>query len=358
VNRTRLFGLLPYAAALGVLAASVAFVAFPAFEIRVLELWSWAVGFAEAKWQRVFSPTGAFLIGTAVLLVMEVFFLRWEKTTIFVVFFRRSASAMVDVGSAIVFFLSSFKMAVEYVFTFGVAFAIAKLTDAAALHFDWTRWQLPSEGVLGITASIVVFYLFSTFIGYWQHRMMHWRWFWHLHRFHHAATEINIFTSFRTSPAEAFRLLPFAIPIFFVKPPSAEMFAFFTVANQLLALLQHSELPWSLGWLGRWLIVSPQYHQIHHSMDEEHRDLNFSVCPIWDHLFGTWYSGSRAPSSYGIPDGAHIERPFTQWFIDIGIFYRDVTRSLVGVARSAWAGAQAWRTPSKGGLDATSIPAE
>ena len=358
MNRARLIGLLPYAAGIGVLAAAVAVVAFAALEPQVLELWSRAIGFAETKWQRVFSPTGVFLIGTALLLVMEVFFLRWEKTTLFVVFFRRSASAMVDIVSAIVFFLSSLKMAVEYVFTFGVAFAIAKLMDAAALHFDWTRWHLPSQGVLGIPTSIAVFYLFSTFIGYWQHRMMHWRWFWHLHRFHHAATEINIFTSFRTSPAEAFRLLPFAIPLFFMKPPSAETFAFFTVANQLLALLQHSELPWNLGWLGRWLIVSPQYHQIHHSMDEEHRDLNFSVCPIWDHLFGTWYSGSKAPSSYGIPDGAHSERPFTQWLIDIGIFYRDVARSLAGFARSAWAGAQLWRTPSKGGVDAISIPAE
>jgi sterol desaturase/sphingolipid hydroxylase (fatty acid hydroxylase superfamily) len=358
VSRTRLVRLWPYAAAIGMVAAVL--VMFIIFERQAaLDLWFWAIGYAETKWQRVFSPAGALLIGTAVLLVMEVFFLRWERTTIFVVFFRRSASAMVDIGSAIIFFLSWFKTVVEYFFTFGIAFAIAKLADAAALHFDWTRWHLPSEGVLGITASIVVFYLFSTFIGYWQHRMMHWRWFWHLHRFHHAATEINIFTSFRSSPAEAFRLLPFAIPLFFVKPPSAEMFAAFTVANQLLALLQHSELPWSLGWLGRWVIVSPQYHQIHHSMDEEHRDLNFSVCPIWDHLFGTWYSGSRVPSSYGIPDSAHVERPFTQWLIDIGIFYRDVARSLVGAARSARARVQLRRSPNKAGLDATaSIPAE
>ena len=109
MERARLLKLVPYAAAIGVLAASVALVAFLAFEIRVLELWSWAVGFAETKWQRVFSPAGVFLIGTAVLLVMEVFFLRWERTTIFVVFFRRSASAMVDIASAIVFFLTSLK---------------------------------------------------------------------------------------------------------------------------------------------------------------------------------------------------------------------------------------------------------
>jgi sterol desaturase/sphingolipid hydroxylase (fatty acid hydroxylase superfamily) len=327
VNRTRLVGLLPYAAT-GVMAALIAFVASSVFAPYIPDLWSRAAGFAQAKWH---SPAGLFLMGTALLLIMELVFLRWEKTTVFLVFFRRSASALVDAASVVVYFVATLKMVVESVFTFGVAYAIAHLMDVAAVRYDWTRWHMPSEGVLGIAASVVVYYLANTFVGYWQHRMMHWRWFWHLHRFHHAATEINIFTSFRTSPAEAFRFIPFAIPLFFVKPPSAEMFAFFTVANQLLALLQHSELPWSLGWLGRWLIVSPQYHQIHHSMDEEHRDLNFSVCPIWDRLFGTWYSGSKAPSSYGTQDGMHVERPFTQWILDIGMFYRDVARSLAGV---------------------------
>jgi hypothetical protein len=111
--------------------------------------------------------------------------------------------------------------------------------------------------------------------------------------------------------------------------------------------------------LGRWVIVSPQYHQIHHSMDEEHRDLNFSVCPIWDHLFGTWYAGSRVPSAYGIPDQAHIERPYTQWLIDIWIFYRDVARSLAGVARSVLARVRPRRPSLEDGLGATtSIPAE
>ena len=265
---------------------------------------------------------------------------------------------MVDVGS-LIFNFSPFKTVAEQFFTFGVAFAVAKLVDAAAVRFDWVRWQLPSEGILGVPAGIVVFYLFSTFIGYWQHRMMHWRWFWHLHKFHHAATEFNIITSFRTNPAEAFRVIPFAIPLFFVKPPSAEMFAAFTVANQMLALLQHSELPWTLGWLGRWVIASPANHQIHHSIDEEHRDLNFSTCPLWDHMFGTWYNGSNRPSGYGIPDGSHVRRPVTQFLFDTWMFYRDITHSLAGVTRFALARIRGQRPSSQDAPAATaSIPAE
>ena len=130
------------------------------------------------------------------------------------------------------------------------------------------------------------------------------------------------------------------------------------MANQILASLQHSSLPWTLGWLGRWVITAPTNHQFHHSIDPEHRDKNFSGCPLWDHMFGTWYDGPNRPSGYGIPDPAHVERPLTQWLIDVWIFYRDIARALAGTARSALARITR-RRPSSQAPDATaSIPAE
>ena len=37
-----------------------------------------------------------------------------------------------------------------------------------------------------------------------------------------------------------------------------------------------------------WVLSSPQYHRIHHSIEPEHRDKNFAVWfPIYDVLFGT-----------------------------------------------------------------------
>jgi sterol desaturase/sphingolipid hydroxylase (fatty acid hydroxylase superfamily) len=36
-----------------------------------------------------------------------------------------------------------------------------------------------------------------------------------------------------------------------------------------------------------WLLVSPNYHRIHHSLEPNHIDWNFAVWfPIWDILFG------------------------------------------------------------------------
>jgi hypothetical protein len=117
-------------------------------------------------------------------------------------------------------------------------------------------------------------------------------------------------------------------------------------------------LPWSFGWFGRWVVTPPQMHQIHHSIDEEHRDRNFSNCPLWDQVFGTWYGGPNRPSAYGIPDPAHVERPATQWLIDVWVFYREAARSLAGFVRSV--PARIGRTqPLSRPIDApVSIPSE
>ena len=173
MNRARLVRLWPYAAAVGILAVSLA-VFIVVQRQTALDLRSWAIGFVEANWRRAFGPSGLLLIGTVLLLVLELFFLSWEKTTVFVVFVRRNVSAMIDLAS-VAFILSPLKTLAKYFFTFGVAYVVVKLVDAASARFDWVRWELPSEGVLGVTAGFVVFYFLSSFFGYWQQRLMHWR---------------------------------------------------------------------------------------------------------------------------------------------------------------------------------------
>jgi hypothetical protein len=53
--------------------------------------------------------------------------------------------------------------------------------------------------------------------------------------------------------------------------------------------LQHANLSWGFGPLGA-ILVSPQYHRIHHSRDREHHDCNYGdLLTIWDRAFGTMY---------------------------------------------------------------------
>jgi sterol desaturase/sphingolipid hydroxylase (fatty acid hydroxylase superfamily) len=360
LDRSRFARLVLYVvAAIGILVAVVAVLLALRWQ-PALELWTWAAALVETRWRRVlFGATGQIMFITVALMVLELFFLSWEKTTVFRVFVRRNASALADLGFAIVT-LSSLKWVLDYVLTFGVAFGAVKLGDAFATRMGWLRWELPSEGVLEVAGAFAVYYLVSTFVGYWQHRLMHWRGFWHLHRFHHSATDFNILTGFRANPAEMISNVVIALsPLALLKIPDAGLFTAFVFVNLALGQLQHSELPWNFGWFGRWVVASPQMHQVHHSIDEEHRDRNFSNCPLWDQLFGTWYGGPNRPSAYGIVDPAHVERPATQWLIDIWIFYRDAARALAGVPRSAWAYIGRPRPPLSRAVDApVSIPSE
>src|SRR4029077_11313490 len=141
-----------------------------------------------------------------------------------------------------------------------------------------------------------------TFVGYWGHRLTHMPIVWHLHRFHHAATELNILTVFRQHPVEHTVLLLVGLvsPLVFFNVSDEILFIAF-LWSTAFDLLAHSQLQWGYGWFGRWIVASPIVHQIHHSIDDEHRDLNFSNAPLWDHMFGTWYQGEKPPSGFGVP---------------------------------------------------------
>jgi sterol desaturase/sphingolipid hydroxylase (fatty acid hydroxylase superfamily) len=357
VNRARFVSVWPYTAAIGILAACLAL--FVAFERQAeSDLWAQALGFVEANWHRALGPSGRTILLTAALLIMEPLFMNWEKTTLFLVFVRRKVAAVSDLGFAIAYFTSVLTIA-SYIASFGIAFAGAKLADHLTVRLEWARWELPADGIIEVLGAFSVYYLATTFVSYWHHRLMHWRWFWYLHRFHHSTPDLNILSGFRENPAAGLvNFITALSPLILFKTPSAGLFAAFFLVYQTLSSLQHSQLPWSFGWVGRWIIVSPQVHQIHHSIDEEHRDLNFAVCPLWDHMFGTWYGGSKVPSAYGIADPAHVERPLTAWLLDIWIFYRDIARSTARGVRHVWARI-ARRPASQDALDATaSIPAE
>jgi hypothetical protein len=68
--------------------------------------------------------------------------------------------------------------------------------------------------------------------------------------------------------------------------------------------LNHGNIRTNLGPL-RYLIVTPQSHHIHHSLEPRHRDRNFgSILCLWDHLAGTQYHGYDEYPETGIADGA------------------------------------------------------
>ncbi len=60
----------------------------------------------------------------------------------------------------------------------------------------------------------------------------------------------------------------------------------FQRVNQYLV---HSNLTTDYGWVGRWLLVSPRMHRLHHATSGSYFNKNFTFdLVIWDRLFGTY----------------------------------------------------------------------
>jgi sterol desaturase/sphingolipid hydroxylase (fatty acid hydroxylase superfamily) len=55
----------------------------------------------------------------------------------------------------------------------------------------------------------------------------------------------------------------------------------------------------------RYVLVTPQSHRVHHSIEPEHQDKNFgAILSIWDHLFGTQYRKYDEYPDTGITDNS------------------------------------------------------
>jgi sterol desaturase/sphingolipid hydroxylase (fatty acid hydroxylase superfamily) len=136
--------------------------------------------------------------------------------------------------------------------------------------------------------------------------LMHWSrhkvpLLWHFHAVHHSQTHLSMFNEDRKHPFDAFvavvvRCIPFMMTESgFVTLLTWEIVRFWKVR------FLHANVAIDLGPL-RYILVTPQFHRIHHSVDRRHADCNIGQTFVfWDMLFGT-YRGERTYPTVGIED--------------------------------------------------------
>jgi sterol desaturase/sphingolipid hydroxylase (fatty acid hydroxylase superfamily) len=114
---------------------------------------------------------------------------------------------------------------------------------------------------------------------------------WRLHRMHHADLEFDVTTGLRFHPGEI--LLSMAIKLAAVAvigaPPLAVLI--FEILLNATSLFNHGNvrLPFGLDRFLRIIVVTPDMHRVHHSIDRQETDSNFGFnLPWWDRLFGTY----------------------------------------------------------------------
>jgi sterol desaturase/sphingolipid hydroxylase (fatty acid hydroxylase superfamily) len=172
---------------------------------------------------------------------------------------------------------------------------------------NWPTWLIVPVTVVAMDAA-------NWLAHYADHRL---GFLWRFHALHHSQEELSVLTSFRAHPlmhTTGFFLA--AIPVVVLMPTRAIAPVVITV-YVCVGTLQHANLRWTFGPLGR-VVVSPAYHRLHHDPDDQHLNLGV-VFTVWDVLARrarfparydatgrTGLDGRPVPVEQGRPAGAFL----------------------------------------------------
>jgi len=177
---------------------------------------------------------------------------------------------------------------------------LASIAKLPSFHIS-TAGLSVGNSYLDILLQGTVIFFTSCFLGdfsyYWWHRMQHKIPFlWELHKLHHSDEHLNTTTIYRShflEPAGQALVRGLTIGLIF-DPSDSPQTLLAIIAGALLLVLWdyfiHANV--RVDRLHRLLpfFSTPQYHWIHHSKLQQHRDKNFAIwLPLFDIVFGSYY---------------------------------------------------------------------
>jgi sterol desaturase/sphingolipid hydroxylase (fatty acid hydroxylase superfamily) len=163
----------------------------------------------------------------------------------------------------------------------------------AVLGIAFPSWPVTNAGL-----SFLAGFLLLDFLRYAVHRCEHAvPLIWRFHALHHSDPDVDVTTSVRHHPFEYL----FASTIYWLALVLFDVPAFVVLVHILavfgMTFFQHGNIRLP-EWLERWLqpvLVTTDMHRTHHSIVFEQANSNYgAVLSIWDRLFGTYRSLSRA----------------------------------------------------------------
>lgn len=175
------------------------------------------------------------------------------------------------------------------------------LSVAATIVIAWWGSEaeigLLQDSGIGFWPMLLLAVFTFELISYWFHRAMHaFPILWRLHAVHHSDTEVDFTTTYRNHPLELSVNAPLTIPVILVLGFPLEVVTAYQLLKTSINVFAHSnvQLPAKLDKALRLVLVTPDFHRIHHCSERVYTDSNFSAAfPIYDYLFGTAKSRPR-----------------------------------------------------------------
>jgi sterol desaturase/sphingolipid hydroxylase (fatty acid hydroxylase superfamily) len=254
-------------------------------------------------------------------IIIDLIYSGWGKSSLKRLL-KFEKSTQVDLISWIIENLNIYNT-FSLIFSFGMCYYLVGLVQN---YFNFNLEIKNAE------LQFIVIFIISDFKGWISHYCFHIsKNLWQLHSFHHSATNFNILTRQRGHFLESeikrfFDVIPFII---FGAPIST--YLFIKIFTELHQMLVHSSSNSNWGLIGKYILVSPAAHRVHHSIDPKHFNKNFGVTFIfWDRLFKTYHKKEKN-IILGIP-----ENPFNKGYVkDVlhcqWLFIRSIFNSLKNI---------------------------
>lgn len=199
----------------------------------------------------------------------------------------------------------------------------------AILSYSWMVKHLAIVHVKNSIALYFIAFIVLDFSGYWVHRIAHrYNFFWNNHIIHHSSEEFNLACALRQSISVFVRLFTFLLlPAALLGVPG-QVIAVVAPIQLFAQFWYHTQHIGKMGILEH-IIVTPSHHRVHHAINPEYIDKNFSQIFIWwDKWFGTFQPElDHIPPVYGITRPVRTWNPIKINFQHLTLLIRDAWRT-------------------------------
>ena len=199
----------------------------------------------------------------------------------------------------------------------------------AIISYPWLVDQLAITQVKGTYLTYLVAFIALDFAGYWVHRISHeYNLFWNNHIIHHSSEEFNLACALRQSISSILKIFAvFLLPAALLGVPG-QVIAVIAPLHLFAQFWYHTRHINKMGFLEK-IIVTPSHHRVHHAINPEYLDKNYSqILIIWDKLFGTFQEElPDVPPVYGITRPVRTWNPIKINFQHLFLLIQDAWRA-------------------------------
>ena len=197
------------------------------------------------------------------------------------------------------------------------------------ISYTWLVDKLTLYKLDPVWLAVIIAFIVEDFAGYWLHRMNHRvNVFWNRHIIHHSSEEFNLSCALRQSISDTVKFKAvFIIPAAMLGVP-AHIFAVVGPIHLFMQFWYHTRLIDKMGWLEK-VIVTPSHHRVHHAINPEYIDKNYSqIFIVWDKLFGSFQPElAEVKPLYGILRPAKTWNPVIINFKHLWQLMKDAVRT-------------------------------